>query len=44
MKLLIASFLLLISTVTVFPQTELTLDQAIRLALQKNSGLIATGK
>ena len=41
MKFLIVSFFLLISTVTVFTQTELTLDQAIRLALQKNSGLIA---
>ena len=28
-------------SVSVYPQTELTLDQAIRLALQKNSGLIS---
>lgn len=42
MKFIIASFLLLISTVTVLPQTELTLDQAIRLAIQKNSSLIST--
>jgi outer membrane protein len=40
MKFFIIPILLLISTSAVFPQTELTLDQAIRLALQKNSGLI----
>ena len=41
MKFFIFLFLLLISVVSVYPQTELTLDQAIRLALQKNSGLIS---
>ena len=40
MKFFIFLFLLLISTVSVYPQTELTLDQAIKLALQKNSGLV----
>ena len=40
MKFLIVSFLLIIGSMAIFPQTELTLDQAIRLAIQKNSGLI----
>ena len=42
MKFIIVSILLLISTVSVFSQTELTLDQAIRLAIQKNSSLISS--
>ena len=44
MKFIIVSILLLISTVSVFSQTELTLDQAIRLAIQKNSSLISYRK
>jgi len=42
MKLLFISFLLLITATNIIPQSELTLDQAIRIALQKNSGLISS--
>ncbi|HEX9251336.1 MAG TPA: TolC family protein [Ignavibacteriaceae bacterium] len=40
MKLFLASILLLISANSLFAQSELTLDQAIRIAIQKNSGLL----
>jgi outer membrane protein len=40
MKLFLVSILLFISTNSLFAQNELTLDQAIRIAIQKNSGLL----
>ena len=40
MKLFLISILTVIMAVSAFPQRELTLDEAIRIALQKNSGLI----
>lgn len=40
MKLFVVSVLLLISATSIFAQNELTLDQAIRIAIQKNSGLL----
>ncbi len=41
MKLFLISILTLIMAVSAFPQRELPLDEAIRIALQKNSGLIS---
>ena len=40
MKLFLVNILLFISTNSLFAQNELTLDQAIRIAIQKNSGLM----
>ena len=40
MKLFLVSILLFISTNYLFAQNQLTLDQAIRIAIQKNSGLM----
>jgi outer membrane protein len=40
MKLFLASFLILLSASSILAQKELTLDQAIRIAIQKNSGLL----
>lgn len=40
MKLFLASFLILLSASSILAQKELTLDQAIRIAIQKNSGLM----
>jgi outer membrane protein len=40
MKLFLAAFILFISTNSILAQKELTLDQAIRIAIQKNSGLL----
>jgi len=42
MKFLIISFLLLFLSVESFPQKELNIEQAIKIALQKNSGLKTT--
>jgi outer membrane protein len=41
MKLFLVSILLLISTNSLLAQNQLTLDQAIKIALQKNTGLIS---
>lgn len=41
MKLFIISIITLILSFNIFPQTELTLEQAIKIALQKNSSLIS---
>jgi outer membrane protein len=41
MKFLLASFLLLFTANTVLPQNLLTLDEAIKIALQKNTALIS---
>lgn len=41
MKLFLVSILLLISTNSLLAQKELTLDEAIKIALQKNTGLIS---
>jgi len=40
MKLFLVSILLFISTNYLFAQNQMTLDQAIRIAIQKNSGLM----
>ena len=40
MKLFLVFILLFISKNSLFAQNELTLDQAIRIAIQKNSGLM----
>lgn len=40
MKFFLVSILSIIITISVFSQSELTLDHAIRLALQKNTGLM----
>ncbi|MDP2362462.1 MAG: TolC family protein, partial [Ignavibacteria bacterium] len=42
MKFFLVSILSLVITISVLPQTELSLDQAIRLAIQKNSNLISS--
>lgn len=41
MKLFLISIITVILFTNAFPQQELTLDEAIRIALQKNSGLIS---
>jgi len=41
MKLFLISIITVIMFTNAFPQQELTLDEAIRIALQKNSGLIS---
>ncbi len=41
MKLFLISIITVFMFTNVFPQQELTLDEAIRIALQKNSGLIS---
>jgi len=41
MKLFLVSILLLITTNSLLAQNQLTLDQAIKIALQKNTGLIS---
>ena len=41
MKLFLISIITMIMFTNVFPQRELSLDEAIRIALQKNSGLIS---
>jgi outer membrane protein len=42
MKLFLISALSLIMLINVFPQNELSLDQAIKIAIQKNTSLIST--
>lgn len=42
MKLLLISMLSIIMCINVLPQSQLSLEQAIKIALQKNSGLISS--